>query len=357
MVIKMNTGNITMEQNKSLSEYKHYLESLPIFVILDNQYFKNKNSSIFESKPADMQYVELVNKLNDILVDKLQANSRESVRELPFTTIFSIAEMIIYSAVKSTDVFQQVMKPEYALSYLPCHSLNVTFISAKIGMGLQLSFDDLSKLCVAALLHDVGMTQLPPNLYESKEVLTPEQRKAIESHPLLGYQFFEKIKNDFPWLLKVILETHKRENNKGYPDIVTDELHLYSKIVGIADTFEALTHNRSFRKAYHPADAIKTIIGAKEDFFAMDILRSTIDSLGLYPVGSLIQLNNKKIAAVIDTTGGSPMRPIVEIVNENQLDNSAKPVQINLNQDNNLYITGLVYSEMYEGPEKIRKVQ
>lgn len=346
-----------MQPQKTLKAFRHYLESLPIFIVLDTQYSKNKNSSISSEKPVNEQYEELVKKLQDVLMDKLQNNPRESVRELPFTTLFSLSDMIIYSLAKSSPIFQHIMNPDYISSYLPCHSLNVAFIGCKIGMGMRFSYEQLNQLGVAALLHDVGMTQLPPSLYESENELPPEKRKAIESHSVLGYQFFEKLKNDFPWLLRVILETHKRENNKGYPDLVKDEPHIYSKIIGIADTFEALTHNRAFRKAYHPSDAIKTIINGKMDFFAKNILRALIESLAIYPIGSLVQLNNKNIAAVVDTIEGSPMRPIVQVVSEDNLHETADQRIINLSEENNLYITGLVYSTLYLTPDKIKKLQ
>lgn len=346
-----------MQPQKTLNEFKHYLESLPIFIVLDTQYSKNRNSSIAADKPVDIQYSELVKRLDDLLLDKLQNNSRDSVRDLPFTTLFSLSDMIIYSIVKSSPIFQQVMNPDYISSYLPCHSLNVAYISCKIGMGMRFSYEQLNQLGVAAVLHDIGMTQIPPKLYESQKELPIEKQKAIESHSMLGYQFFEKLKNDFPWLLRVVLETHKRENNKGYPDLVKDDLHIYSKIIGVSDTFEALTHNRAFRKAYHPSDAIKTIISGKRDFFAKDILRALIESLAIYPVGSLVQLNNKNIAAVVDTIEGSPMRPIVQIIGEDDLHETSDERVINLSEENNLYITGLVYSTLYLTPEKIKKLQ
>ena len=346
-----------MQPQKTLNEFKHYLESLPIFIVLDSQYSKNKSSSIAAGKPVDSQYSELVKRLDDLLLDKLQKTSRNSVRELPFTTLFSLSDMIIYSIVKSSPIFQQVMNPDYISSYLPCHSLNVTFISVKIGMGMRFSYEKLNQLGVAALLHDIGMTQIPPNLYESQNELMLEKRKVIESHSIIGYQFFEELKNDFPWLLRVILETHKRENNNGYPDVVKDDLHIYSKIIGVSDTFEAMTHNRAFRKAYHPSDAIKTIIGGKRDFFAKDILRALIESLAIYPVGSLVQLNNKNIAAVIDTIEGSPMRPVVQLIAEDDLHEITEQKIINLSEENNLYITGLVYSTLYLTPDKIKKLQ
>ncbi len=346
-----------MQPQKTLNEFKHYLESLPIFVILDTQYARNTDSAIASQKPVDMQYMELVKKLEDIILNKLQNNPRDSVRELPFTTLFSLADMIIYSIVKSSTIFQQVMTPEYLAAYLPCHSLNTAFISVKIGMSMRFSYDQLNQLGVAALLHDIGMTQLHPSIYENGGDLSSNKRKTVESHSMLGYQFFEKVRDEFPWLLRVLLETHKRENNNGYPDAVKSDLHVYSKIIGVADTFEALSHNRSFRKAYHPADAIKTIIDGKKDFFATDILRSTIESIAIYPVGSQVQLNNKNIAQVINTIEGSPMRPIVKIISEDDLNETTEERVINLSNENNLYITGLVYSTQYLTPEKIKKLK
>lgn len=346
-----------MQVQKNDSNHKHYLESLPIFVILDRQYSKSKTSSVSSEKPVEERYSELVKKVEDVLSNKLQTNSRESVRDFPFTTLFSLSDMVIYCIVKCARIFQYVMRPQYQSSYLPCHSLNVAFISCKIGMGLRFTYEQLNQLGVAALLHDIGMTQLLPALYESEGDLSAEKRRAVESHSLLGYQFFENLKNDFPWLLRVILETHKRENNQGYPDIVQNELHIFSKIVGLSDTYEALTHDRAFRKAYHPADAIKTVIGGKNDFFAREVLRPAVDTLSIYPVGSLVQLNNKNIAVVVDTIEGSPMRPVIDIISEDEQHEAAEQKTINLSEENNLYITGLVYSENYLTPEKMKKLQ
>ncbi len=346
-----------MQPQKTFSELKHYMESLPIFVILDSQYARSKTSAIAANKTTEEQYAELVKKLEVLLLDKLQNNPRESVRELPFTSLFSLSDMIIYSIVKSGELFQLVMSPDYISKYLPCHSLNVAFISCKIGMGMRFSYEQLGQLGVAALLHDIGMTQLSPGIYEHQGTLSSDKRKAIESHSVLGYKFFEKVRDDFPWLMQAILESHKRENNRGYPAMVQNEMHIYSKIIGVADTFEALCHNRSFRKAYHPTDAMKTIINGKKEYFATAILRATIESLAIYPVGSLVQLNNRNIAQVINTIEGAPMMPIVKIIGEDDLNEATEQKVINLSEENNLYITGLVYSTQYLTPDKIKRVQ
>jgi HD-GYP domain-containing protein (c-di-GMP phosphodiesterase class II) len=243
------------------------------------------------------------------------------------------------------------MNPQYSGDFLACHSLNVAFLSCSVGMGMEFPFKDLTELGVAAMLHDIGMTKIDTDCYIRKETISKAERNAIEQHPVLGWQFFEKLKSSFPWLLRVICEEHKREHGQGYPADVEGDLHPYSKIVGLCDSFEALTHSRIYRKAFHPADAMKAIIAAKESVFAKDILRAMIDSLSMFPVGSIVQLNNKKAALVAETVWKSPLRPIVNII----LENDSSPIEnVDLSKENNLYITGIIYNDQYQVPKDLK---
>jgi len=219
-----------------------------------------------------------------------------------------------------------------------------------VAMGMKLEYKELTEIGVAALLHDIGMTKLDSDCYLKKDSLSYSDRKDIEKHPILGWQFFEKLKSELPWLLRVIIEEHKREQGKGYPEDIQNDLHIYSKIIGLCDSFEALTHERIYRKAFHPADAIKAIIESKEMVFAKNVLRAMLDSLSMFPVGSLVQLNNKKSAIVIQSIFHSPIRPIVMVLSE---DNKEEEV-IDLSKENNLYITGIIYNDQYQVPKDLK---
>jgi HD-GYP domain-containing protein (c-di-GMP phosphodiesterase class II) len=334
-----------MQKTKNLSDFRKSLDETPLIVTLEYLYAKNISSPLAASKSAEQKYAELLSRASDMLYNKLNTGPAENPRDIPMTALFSISEMVLLALTKSKDILLNVMNPQYSGDFLACHSLNVAFLSCSVGMGMEFPYKDLTELGVAALLHDIGMTKIDTDCYIRKETLSKAERNAIEQHPVLGWQFFEKLKSNFPWLLRVICEEHKREHGQGYPADVEGELHPYSKIVGLCDSFEALTHSRIYRKAFHPADAMKAIIAAKESVFAKDILRAMIDSLSMFPVGSIVQLNNKKAALVTETVWKAPLRPIVSILQEND---SGPSETIDLSKENNLYITGIIYNDQYQ---------
>lgn len=340
-----------MPKVKSLSELHNSFEAMPLMVTLEYLYTKNIASPLSAGKSTDQKYSELAGMVQDMLYNKLINGPAENPRDIPLSTLFSISEMVLLALAKSKDILLNVMDPHYSGDFLACHSLNVAFLSCAVGMGKEYQYKELTELGVAALLHDIGMTKLDTDYYVNKKDLSKAEREEIEKHPIYGYRLFEKIKADFPWLLRVIFEEHKREQGRGYPNEHDGDLHPYSKIVGVCDSFEALTHNRIYRKAFHPADAMKVIVMAKESVFAPDVLRAMIDSLSMFPVGSIVQLNNKKPAMVVEAVWRSPLRPIVSIVRENEMG----PVEtVDLSKDNNLYITGIIYNENYQVPENLK---
>jgi HD-GYP domain-containing protein (c-di-GMP phosphodiesterase class II) len=340
-----------MAKMKDLSDLRKSIESTPLMVTLEYLYTKNISSPVATNKTSEQKYTELAAIVSDMLYNKLRGESAENARDIPLTSLFSISEMIILSLTKSKEILLTVMNPRYAGDFLAYHSLNVAFLSCAVGMGMEFQYRELTEIGVSALLHDIGMTKIDSDCYLSKEALSKSQRDEMEKHPILGWQFFEKLKSDFPWLLRVICEEHKREHGQGYPSNVDGDLHPYSRVVGLCDSFEALTHNRIYRKAFHPADAMKAIVAAKESVFARDILRGMIESLGMFPVGSIVQLNNKNAALVVEAVWRSPLRPIVRLIRENH----PEPAEtIDLSKENNLYITGIIYNDDYQIPKDLR---
>ncbi|MBD3393041.1 MAG: HD domain-containing protein [Chitinivibrionales bacterium] len=341
-----------MARKPGLKDLKQTLASLPGFVVLEYLYSRNDDSPVAPGKTSEHKYKELVGLFHQTMDESAAVEIVTGVRELPFTTLFSIAEMIVYSIVKDEDIFASVMSPEYAGPYLPSHCMNVAFVSCRAGMGMELSFRELTELCVAALLHDIGMTKIHPAYYEHDRALSEEERKDVESHPELGHHFLQKLEKDFPWLLRVILEEHQRPGEAGYPVVAEEKPHIYSRIVGVCDSFEALTHNRSFRKAYHPGDAMKVIIDGKVSMYDREVLRALIDTIGIFPVGSLVQLNTNNIASVIRSVEGSPLRPVVQIVDSDKAAAGVGSRVIDLSKEKSMFITGLVYDERYYIPDQ-----
>jgi HD-GYP domain-containing protein (c-di-GMP phosphodiesterase class II) len=341
-----------MNRESNLSEVRKSLESLPGIVMLETLYSKNNNSPVAIDKSTIQKYAELVEKTKFILFSTIEKEHIETVRDFPFTSVFTVTEMIMLTLEKTPEILLEVMRPEYTGEYLAGHSLNVAFLCCKIGMRLDFTFNEVLELGAAALLHDIGMTRINKNNYLHERDLSDSERHSIEDHPLLGWQFFKELQDDFPWLLRVILEEHKREHSQGYPDGIVGEIHQYSKIVGLADSFEALSHSRIFRKAFHPTDALKVTIEGNKIYFDKKILKTMIDVLSMYPVGSVVQLNNKKVALVIQSVEGMPMRPIIRMLESASGAFAPTKEVIDLSKDHMRYITGLVYPDNYQVSEK-----
>jgi HD-GYP domain-containing protein (c-di-GMP phosphodiesterase class II) len=211
----------------------------------------------------------------------------------------------------------RVMKSEsFSTNYLASHALKSAIISITIGHFIKLPTHRLIELGVAALLHEIGMSKLPPQLYLAKRELIPAEKKALLSHPLKGFQILKEY--NFPLAVSLAaLEHHERENGEGYPRKLTgDKISLYSKIIAVACSYEALTSMRPYRQAedYHKGivDLMKNAGKQYDD----TIVRALVFSLSIYPIGLYVLLSNGKKAQVVDVNPENPRFPTVQLIGE-----------------------------------------
>jgi len=133
--------------------------------------------------------------------------------------------------------------------YTHFHSRNVVKIAMKIGELFDLSEEELDELQYAALLHDIGKIGVPENILNKKGKLTPEEYNIIKQHPVIGADIVSNIPS-LKHLARHIRFHHERIDGKGYPDgLKGEQIPLLSKIITVADVFEAMNSNRIYRKA------------------------------------------------------------------------------------------------------------
>jgi HD-GYP domain-containing protein (c-di-GMP phosphodiesterase class II) len=121
--------------------------------------------------------------------------------------------------------------------------------------------------------------------------------------------------NDYPWLLETIYEHHERENGQGYPQgLKGDKIGEYAKVIGICDSYEAMTHNRPHKKALMQFDSVRQLIESKELLFSPQILKVFLEEMSLYPIGSYVKLNNSAIGRVSQTNRSQPMKPVINLI-------------------------------------------
>jgi len=132
--------------------------------------------------------------------------------------------------------------------YTNSHSKRVSEIAVDIGEAIGLSASEIRNLEYAAVLHDIGKVGVPYHIINKEGRLTDEEFESIKGHPSIGY----KILKDIPFLKQVadiVLQHHERFDGKGYPNGVEgNNINILSRIISIADSYDAMTSSRSYRK-------------------------------------------------------------------------------------------------------------
>lgn len=139
------------------------------------------------------------------------------------------------------------------------HSERVTGLALKIGRIMGLSGNELDILHRGGLLHDIGKLGIPNEILDKAGPLTPEERKIVETHPCLGAKILEPI-SQYTDVILIVKQHHENFDGSGYPEGLSGEnISLYSRILSVADRYEAVTSNRPYREAFPDPIAIKII--------------------------------------------------------------------------------------------------
>lgn len=153
-------------------------------------------------------------------------------------------------------------------SYTALHSQNVQKYATKIALRLNLSETEVFHISLAALLHDIGKIQIPLEIINKPEKLNDEEYKIIQSHPVKACDILDGLV-DLEDICQMVRHHHERLDGKGYPDGLSEKmLDLGSRILAVADTYDAMTTDRSYRKALSRETAVselKRVVGSQLD--------------------------------------------------------------------------------------------
>jgi HD-GYP domain-containing protein (c-di-GMP phosphodiesterase class II) len=180
-------------------------------------------------------------------------------------------------------------------TYQVLHAVNSLILSVLMGNDLKLNEDQLAELAVAALLHEAGMLHHPPGIYLADKPLTPEERKAILTHPILGFNMLRSL-NFPPAVQLAALEHHERENGSGYPRHLNGSgISAYAKIIAVACSFETAASARPRKDVNDRRERIIDILKNEDDRYDHAAIRALIHSLSTYPVGSGVVLSGAPV--------------------------------------------------------------
>ena len=290
-----------------------HLESLDLLdILIDDE----KRPEDVEVKPIiqtpqfiefNKNYTNQVNKLNDAF-DKIieKGASKEDVENLLETT---------WNSMTQTSNTYEMLNMLYSMhSYSDAtymHCMNVGIIASLIGKWLGWSEEDRHLLYSCGLLHDIGKLAIPKEILDKPGKLTDREYAVMKTHTIKGYEMLKNSGID-KRLVFPVLKHHERMDGTGYPlNLKADKIDKYTKVIAIADVYEAMTADRVYRKSMCPFDVIAQFENTGFGVFDTEVLLVFLHNIVNSYLNSRVKLSNGEEAEVLLINRQAGSKPLL----------------------------------------------
>lgn len=233
------------------------------------------------------------------------SDAKKAVKECVNSVIANQDAMLWLGLLKNVD------------EYTARHSLNVGLLSIILGRAEGLSPSDLETVGLCGMLHDMGKAEIPLEILNKEGALSEEEFEIMKSHTSLGYKILAEKSELEEEVANVAHSHHERLNGRGYPRALQPgKISYFSRIVAIADAYDAITSKRVYSPSKTSLDALRILISAKGTHFDPDLVDRFVECIGIYPSGSVAELSNGEIGVVLPSSAENRETPPVLIVRD-----------------------------------------
>ncbi|MCL2121895.1 MAG: HD-GYP domain-containing protein [Clostridiales bacterium] len=261
---------------------------------------------------------EAISYLTDIFAIASGQYGDASIASMTVKQLDNVVEQLVSSLSKERGSLINIIDLKSYDEYTYHHSLSVAVVSIAIAQQLGFSKNDLTQIGKCAMMHDIGKTRVPIELINKSSSLDPDEYAIVKTHSEEGFRYLSDkgIGDEELWM--AVMHHHEKMDGSGYPDGLTSaDIPIMSRIIAVADVYDALTSVRPYRKPTQPMEALELIMGGASDVFDFDVVRAFLDIMEPYPVGCLIELSNGKICTVVNSD--FPIRPVVQALDNGHM--------------------------------------
>src|SRR6266566_1644450 len=289
--------------------------------------------SIYDDKTTLEEEVQLVKndyfeakKLTKELLDDVRLGRnidgvlvRRRVSELAASVLRNPDALTCYAQLKRKD------------NYLSLHSLRCAILALIFGRQLGLGREQLETLGMAGLLHDIGMVKVPDEIIAKRERLSPIEHAVMRRHVTWGVEMLERSTGIPADVIEATRCHHERYDGSGYLEGRRgDAIGESALIMGIVDCYDAVTSERPYQGAISPYAAMRSMYLARGSLFKSELVERFIQCLGIYPVGSVVELNTGEVGVVVALNRQARLKPRVALVRQADQTPYPMPPVVNL---------------------------
>ncbi|HWQ39120.1 MAG TPA: HD domain-containing phosphohydrolase [Burkholderiales bacterium] len=242
-------------------------------------------------------------------------NSIERGRALDAEAVSRLVEGLVGTIVSNPDALMLILRMRKEAQPAYVQAMSVAAHMLAFGRHLGLPIPELALLGMAGLLLDVGKLRLPRELVDKKQLLSRAEYALMKRHVQYGEDILRQTKGTPERVVEIVAQHHERENGSGYPrGLRGTELTVYGRMAGIVDCYRELTFGGPAGTAVSPYEAMEVIHGWGGKFLHPVLVEQFTQCIGIYPVGSLVELNTGEVAIVVAHNRAYRLRPRLMII-------------------------------------------
>jgi len=217
-------------------------------------------------------------------------------------TVKSTVNDCVYSILRNPDALIWMSRMRVEDEYTAEHCLNVCILAIAFGRHLGMDEEDLQKIGICGLLHDVGKMRVPPEILNKPDKLTEKEFNIIKAHSIHGRNLLMSSSGLPDIAIDVAYSHHEKIDGTGYPrKLSAAGISEFAKIITIVDAYDAMTANRCYSRARPSTEALKVIFKDRGTHFDDRLALEFIKCVGLYPPGCMVELINGLVGIVLQT--------------------------------------------------------
>lgn len=235
-------------------------------------------------------------------------------QQIEIDRVEPLVENMVDSIFRNPDALLPLARLKNHDDYTFEHSVSVCALLVAFGRGMKLSRDVIKEIALGGLLHDVGKARVADAILNKPAKLSDDEFAHMKSHVAQGVSLLRQTPGVSAAAMQVTSEHHERFDGTGYPGKLAGEgISLYGQMAAIVDVYDAISSDRVYHKGMSPTQALKKLLEWSSHHFDPQLVQTFIRAIGIYPTGTLVQLDSKRMGVVIEQNEKSLLEPTVRI--------------------------------------------